>query len=138
MSAAKAAARVRSDPDHGGILRRLQTELADVFEQSPDGVYLWLDERTKTCNERLARLFGCTVAEWEAAEPFLESFVAPDDRETFARNFHDQVRGLRRPVRFRFRAVRKDGTTFAAETDMVPLSAGGHPVAYHFVRAVGR
>ena len=38
---------------------------------------------------------------------------------------------------FRFRGVRKDGSAFPAETDMIPLTFGGHTVAYHFVRAVG-
>ena len=29
---------------------------------------------------------------------------------------------------------RKDGSTFEAETDMIPLAFGGHTFAYHFVR----
>jgi hypothetical protein len=33
--------------------------------------------------------------------------------------------------------VRKDGSMFQAETDMIPLSYGGHTFAYHFVRAAG-
>jgi hypothetical protein len=37
-------------------------------------------------------------------------------------------------VTFRFNALRKDGSTFAAETDMVPIAHDGHMVAYHFVR----
>jgi hypothetical protein len=40
------------------------------------------------------------------------------------------------PVTFRFRGQRKDGSTFAVETDMIPLTFGGHTFAYHFVRAV--
>jgi hypothetical protein len=32
------------------------------------------------------------------------------------------------------RGLRKDGSTFSAETDMIPISYRGHPVAYHFVR----
>ena len=47
---------------------------------------------------------------------------------------HHHVAGLRHPVTFRFRGLRKDGSTFAAETDMIPLCWRGHPIAYHFVR----
>jgi len=39
-------------------------------------------------------------------------------------------------VTLRFRGVRKDGTTVDAESDMIPLTFGGHTFAYHFVRVV--
>jgi hypothetical protein len=32
--------------------------------------------------------------------------------------------------------VTKDGSERAAETDMIPLSFGGHTFAYHFVRTL--
>jgi hypothetical protein len=38
------------------------------------------------------------------------------------------------PVTLRFRGVRKDGTVVDAESDMIPLTFGGHTFAYHFVR----
>ena len=107
------------------------------MEGSPDGVYLWLDEAHKTCNERMAEMFGYTVEEWSEAEPFLESFVAEEDRKVFSWNYHNRVAALKFPVTFRFRALRKDGSTFAAETDMIPISHRGRAVAYHFVRRVG-
>jgi hypothetical protein len=33
--------------------------------------------------------------------------------------------------------VRKDGSEVDVETDMIPLTFGGHTFAYHFVRVVG-
>jgi hypothetical protein len=39
-------------------------------------------------------------------------------------------------VTFRFRARRKDGSTFSAETDMIPISWGRHAIAYHFVHQI--
>src|SRR5436190_2150385 len=122
---------------HSDIMQGLQEQFAPLFEESTDGVYLWLDETNAICNEKLARMFGYTVAEWQSAVPFLESFVAEDDRKIFSMNYHNCVARLAHPVTFRFRGLRKDGTTFAAETDMIPLVYQGHPVAYHFVRQVG-
>lgn len=119
-----------------GIIRELAEQFRPVFEGSPDGVYLWLDEEHKTCNERLAGLFGFTVEEWREARPFLESFVAGEDRALYSWNYHNRVARLAFPVTFRFRGLRKDGTTFAAETDMIPISHRGHAVAYHFVRRI--
>ena len=82
-------------------------------------------------------MFGYTVEEWLAVEPFLETLVAPDDQAVFSWNYHNRVNALAFPVSFRFRGVRKDGSTFAAETDMIPVCWRGHAVAYHFVRQVG-
>lgn len=118
-------------------VRELAEQFRPVMEGSPDGVYLWLDEAHKVCNERLADLFGYTVEEWSATEPFLDNFVAEEDRKLYSWNYHNRVAALAFPVTFRFRARRKDGSTFPAETDMVPVSYGGHTVAYHFVRQVG-
>lgn len=86
---------------------------------------------------QLAALFGYTVAEWCAVPSFLDMFVDEDDRELYAWNYQHRVAALAFPVTFRFRGRRKDGSTFAAETDMIPIVFAGHAVAYHFVRQVG-
>lgn len=125
------------ESERAQAMRELAEQFRSVFESSPDGVYLWLDEDHKVCNERLADLYGFTVEEWGAARPFLDCFVAEEDRSLYSWNYHNRVARLAFPVTFRFRASRKDGTTFAAETDMIPLSYRGYAVAYHFVRRVG-
>ncbi len=53
----------------------------------------------------------------------------------YAWNHHDRVAPLAFPVTFRFHGLRKDGSAFAAETDMITISYRGHAVAYHFVRS---
>ena len=122
---------------HADIMQELADNFKPVLDSSPDGVYLWLDEANTICNERLAAMFGYSVAEWSKAAPFLETFVSEEDQEMFSWNYQNRVAALAFPVTFRFRARRKDGSTFAAETDMIPLAWRGHAVAYHFVRQVG-
>lgn len=122
---------------HADVIRELAAHFRPVFEASPNGVYLWLDPRHSLCNERLAQLFGYTVAEWCAVEDFLGTFIVPEDQAAFGANYEACVARLAYPVTFRFRGVCKDGGTFAAETDMIPLSFAGHTLAYHFVRRVG-
>ena len=124
------------ESEYETVVRELAEQFRPIMKQSPDGVYLWLDEAHKTCNERLANLFGYTVEEWCATEPFLENFVAEEDRKVFSWNYHNRVAALAFPVTFGFRGLRKDGSVFAAETDMIPLSYQGHAVAYHFVRQI--
>jgi PAS domain S-box-containing protein len=119
------------------VIDSLATQFKPVLDSSPDGVYIWLDEVHKVCNERLARMFGYTVEEWCSTAPFLETFVAPEDRELYSYHYQTRVAQFLYPVTFRFRGLRKDGTSFAAETDMIPISSAGQPVAYHFVRKLG-
>jgi len=122
---------------HADLMQEIEDQYRPVFENSPDGVYLWLDEEHKVCNQRMAAMFGYSIAEWCAAPQFLETFVSEEDQEVYSWNYHNRVATLAFPVTFRFRGKRKDGSTFAAETDMIPISWRGHAVAYHFVRQIG-
>jgi PAS domain-containing protein len=122
---------------HEECIPQLAEHLRPVFEASPDGVYVWLDETHSACSERLASLFGLTVETWSNAPGFLQRHVHEDDQAQFSWNYWNRVQELAFPVTFRFRAIRADGSTFLAETDMIPLAYGGHTVAYHFVRQVG-
>ena len=122
---------------HDEAVPQLADHLRPIFEASPDGVYVWLDETHWTCNERLARMFGTTVAELRNTPDFLGRFVAQADREQFSWNYWNRVQANAFPVTFRFTGMRRDGATIALETDMIPLAYGGHTIAYHFVRRVG-
>lgn len=121
---------------HEQAVAELAEHLRPVFEQSKDGVYVWLDERNKRCNQKLAKMFGCTVEEWEAVPDFANTFVADPDRGLYVWNYQNRIAGLEFPVTLRFHGQRKDGSTFDGETDMIPLTYGGHTFAYHFVRVV--
>jgi PAS domain S-box-containing protein len=122
---------------HEEVIPQLAEHLRPIFESSPDGVYIWLDEHNSVCNENMARMFGMTVEEWSNTPGFLQHFVHEDDQMSFSWNYWNRVQPHAFPVTFRFRGIGKDGAEFLAETDMIPLAYGGHTVAYHFVRRVG-
>jgi PAS domain S-box-containing protein len=122
---------------HENVVPQLVEHLRPIFESSPDGVYVWLDETHWTCNGKFAQLLGYRVDELENRPGFLQEFVHEDDREVFSWNFWNRVDAHAFPVTFRFRALHRNGTVLQAETDMIPLAFGGHTIAYHFVRVVG-
>jgi PAS domain S-box-containing protein len=124
------------DELHEQILREVGEHLWPLFDRSPDGVYLYVTDHHKICNERMARMHGMTVQEWQSTATFLNDFIVEEDRAMYAGKYREHVAGLSHPVTFRFRALRKDGSTFTAETDMIPFCWRGHPVAYHFVREI--
>jgi PAS domain S-box-containing protein len=123
---------------HEAATAELAEHLAPVFDASPDGVYVWLDETHWICSERFAELFGyASAAELRDTPHLLQRIVQEDDQELFSLMYWNRVQALAFPATFRFRGVRKDGSTCQVETDMVPLAFGGHTFAYHFVRVVG-
>ena len=122
---------------HEEVIPHLAEHLRPIFESSPDGVYLWLDETHWTCNERLASMFGYAVEELENTPHLLQRLVHDDDQGVLSWNYWNRVQEHAFPVTFRFRGKHHDGTVFQAETDMIPLTYGGHTIAYHFVRRVG-
>lgn len=124
------------DVEHEQILKEMLEQFQPVFDQSPFGVYLYLDDVHKVCNGNMAKMFGLTTKEWAATETFLADFVADEDQQTFARNYQHHISELAHPITFRFHGKRKDGSVFQAETDMIPISWRGNPIAYHFVHEV--
>jgi PAS domain S-box-containing protein len=123
---------------HEAATAELAEHLGPVFESSPDGVYVWLDETHWICNERFAELFGYSSADELRDTPhLLQRIVHEDDQELFSLMYWNRIQSGIFPATFRFRGVRKDGSECRAETDMIPLSFGGHTFAYHFTRLVG-
>lgn len=123
---------------HERATAELAAHLAPVFDSSPDGVYIWLDEEHWMCNERFAEIFGyASPDELNDTPHLLQRLVHEDDQELVSWNYWNRVQPLAFPVTFRFRGKRKDGSACLVETDMIPVSYGGHTFAYHFVRSVG-
>ena len=123
---------------HEVATKELAEHLRPLFDTSPDGVYVWLDEEHWVCNQRFADLLGYdSPDELNDTPSFLQRMVHEDDQQHFSWNYWNRVQALAFPTTFRFRGTRKDGSAFQAETDMIPFTYGGHTFAYHFVRNVG-
>jgi PAS domain S-box-containing protein len=122
---------------HDVATKELAEHLQPIFDSSPDGVYVWLDEEHWICNERFASLFGYEGPDELNNTPLLlQRLVHEDDQQLVSWLYWNRVQAGAFPATFRFRGVRKDGTTMQVETDMIPLSFGGHTFAYHFMRAL--
>jgi PAS domain-containing protein len=122
--------------EHQAMLKELAMQFQPLFERSPDGIYLYIDEVHKICSSGFAKMLGLAAEEWQAMEGFVEKHVAQPDQELIVRNYHQHIHQLLTPVRFRMQAVRKDHSTFAAEVDMIPFPYKGEMLALHFVREV--
>jgi PAS domain S-box-containing protein len=123
---------------HEVATKELAEHLRPLFESSPDGVYVWLDEEHWICNQRFAELLGYDSPDDLNDTPhLLQRWVREEDQGQFSWSYWNRVQTLSFPTTLRFRGIRKDGSEGRVETDMIPLTFGGHTFAYHFVRNVG-
>jgi PAS domain S-box-containing protein len=122
--------------EHVTILKELGAQFKLLFNESPDGIYLYIDEVHKICSERFANMFGFTVEEWERMEGFVNKHVAKEDQDMVIDSYHKHIHQKLTPARFQINAIRKDGSKFRCEVDMVPFSWRGEMIALHFVREI--
>jgi len=122
--------------EHEKILKELGEQFKPLFDQCPEGVYLYIDEVHKICSERFAKMFGLAVKEWEAMEGFVNKHAPEKDQQVWIGNYHEHIHQSLTPVRFRIEAIRKDRSTFRVEIDMIPFPWRGEMLALHFVREV--
>jgi len=123
---------------HEAATKELAEHLRPIFESSPDGMYVWLDEEHWICNQRFAHLLGYdSPDELNDTPSLLQRWVHEDDQDHFSWSYWNRVQTMSFPTTIRFRGNRKDGSEALFESEMIPITYGGHTFAYHFVRTVG-
>ena len=119
---------------HTELIAGLSGRLAGVLEGSEQGVYIYLDDVHKACNERFARLLGYATPEAWAAEPgpFLEAFVDRASHETLARAYADAMDHIVAST-IAVTWTLSNGQPLATDVVLVPITHDGHLFALHFV-----
>ena len=80
---------------HDVATKELAEHLAPIFEESPDGVYVWLDEEHWTCNARFAAIFGYDGPDELNDTPhLLQRIVHEDDQQLFSWHYWNRVQAL--------------------------------------------
>ena len=120
-------------PHHKKALRNLTDQLRPVFNESIEGVFIYLDGEHKSCNDRLADMFGYTPLQWEALYPFEKLFSA-ESRENVMATYYERIIAEKAPAELDFTGIRKDGSSFSARIVMAPISCEGLIFALCFVK----
>ncbi|MBI4216274.1 MAG: PAS domain S-box protein [Chloroflexi bacterium] len=122
---------------HEKAVRGLERQYRLVMNSSSDGVFIYLDDEHKACNEKLARLFGYSKEAWEKQSPFLDNFVAPESQDEVANGYWGHIKKARAPFNGEFVWVRKDGSRFQAHVTEFPVAYKGRLFAIGFVHESG-
>ena len=107
-------------------LERSEALFRVLAEEALVGVYLIQDGRFRYVNPTLAAMFGYVPEEIiDRLGPL--DLTAPEDRSRVAENIRRRIEGEVRRLRYTFRGLRKDGTTFDCEVMGTQVDYEGRP-----------
>ena len=109
-------------------------QLAQIFQESKQSIYLYLDNTHKSCNSNFSKLLGySSPEEWTRMDVnFPEVFVSIKSRKTLVTAYQKAMEekiGSTIDVTWK----RKDGKDVNSAVIPVPYSYGGHLMALPFI-----
>lgn len=108
-------------------LRKSEERYRDLVEKA--GIAIAIDDREgnlEYANERYAEMFGYGLE--EIKNQSLRSIVHPDDIERVMKIHKGRPEGNKVPGRYEFKGIRKDGSLFYLEVDVVTFKEAGKSV----------
>jgi hypothetical protein len=119
---------------HEDLIAGISAEYGELLATSSQGIYVYLDDVHKLCNENFASMLGYDSAqEWAAVEDnFPTAFVIDGSQEllveTYGRAMQD---GAASKVDITWKT--KTGKPVKTSVILAPISHQGHAFALHFV-----
>ena len=120
------------DQHHEHLVKELAEQLEPVFSNSPQAIYLYLDDEHKICNQKFADMLGYkSIKEW-VKNQYPISDVLEKDQEKGIKAYMNASRKLRAST-LSATFVRKDGKKKKADIIMVPITYKEEVFVLHFV-----
>jgi PAS domain-containing protein len=118
---------------HERIVAGIAEQMRPVLDGSPQGIYIYLDDVHKVCNQRFAEMLGyASPAAWAVPAAFTEAYVEPESWrrlvDTYSRAMEHQV-GAVIDVTWKSQG----GKPIPSNVILVPVSYQGELLALHFV-----
>lgn len=123
------------DEHHEHLVKELVDQLKPIFSHSPQGVYLYLDDMHKACNERFAKMLGYRSPEEWVANEYPISDLSEEDRNKGIKAYMDASQRLKVST-LSATWIKKDGRKIKTELTMVPLTYKGEVFVLHFISIV--
>lgn len=120
------------DAHHEHLIQEIAKQFAPILENSPQGIYIYLDDTHKICNERFAKMLGyASVQEWVDNEFPIEDVVKEDQEKGIDAYMKASQKFQSSVIDATW--VKKDGTEIKTETIMAPLAHNGEIFVIHFI-----
>lgn len=117
---------------HEQLLKEVSKEYSDILENSQQGIYIYLDDNHKICNQKFAEMLGYSVEEWQKPAEFIASYVAAESGEGLVSAYQDSMqKAVASALEVTWK--KKDGGEIKTKVILVPISLSGHHFALHFI-----
>lgn len=120
------------DEHHEHLIKELAEQLEPVFSNSPQAIYLYLDDTHKICNQKFAEMLGySSIDEWVSNEAAVGDVLEEDQSKVI--QAYGQASEHFKASTFSVTFVRKDGTQIKTKVIMVPITHKGEVFVLHFI-----
>ncbi|MBI3741072.1 MAG: PAS domain-containing protein [Chloroflexi bacterium] len=117
---------------HEEILNAIRDEYRDILNGSSQGIYIYLDDPHKLCNEKFAAMLGYkSAAEWAASPQPLDD-VAETSMDALVSAFQNAMNNKAASL-VSVTWKKKLGGTLKTNVIVVPIHFHGEMLALHFV-----
>jgi len=120
------------DPHHEHLIAEIAEMFEPVFKNSPQAIYIYLDDEHKICNDKFIKLLGYkSIKEWVDNEYPVDD-IDPKDQEKGIKAYMDASRKLKASI-LEGTWVRKDGKKIQTEVIMAPITYKNEVFVIHFI-----
>jgi len=120
--------------DHERIIENAKKQFTVILKESKQGIYLYLDDTHKLCNEKFASMLGYDSAkEWSnVKKSFTEAFVEGKSQHTLVSAYQEAMNSKTGSC-IDITWKKKTGGNVSTQVILVPVSIDGHLLALHFI-----
>jgi PAS domain S-box-containing protein len=123
------------DIHHEHLIKELAEQLEPVFSGSPQGIYLYLDDEHKICNQKFANMLGYkSIQEW-VKNDFPVEDVSEKDRDKVI-NAYAEASQKFVAASLNATCIRKDGKKINTQVIMVPITYKEETFVLHFISKI--
>ncbi len=119
---------------HENLIDGIANQFAQILDTSDQGVYIYLDDTHKVCNEKFAKLLGYdSPKEWaKITDSFPQTFVTESSQNTLVSAYQEAIEKCIGSIS-NISWKQKDGSTVESKVILVPVAFDNHIFALHFV-----
>ena len=118
---------------HEDLVNKFHVQLKQIFDDSPQAIYLYLDDNHKVCNKKFASLLGYgSPEEWAKIENPLEENVAKESQDAVVSAYFDaSERMIASQMDVKMKTT--SGSVLEASVIVVPVAYQNHVFALYFI-----
>lgn len=121
---------------HEELMEGFLAEHKEIFDNSSQGIYVYLDEEFRVCNQKFANMLGySSPEEWRDVDTqgsFPDAFVAEKSQETLVSAYQSAMEELAGST-IKVTWKKKSKGTVDTTVILVPIAYQDHLFALHFV-----